>query len=112
MRNQPELVNTPAQGTLLRPSVVEITLRIGIVYSSEHCQAELEVRSATDDVLLELMSWPHFPLDRVDAKWRAIGRTLTEVIRDHTGPFSGPFSSFPVRSGNGNNQSTGHTQDG
>lgn len=76
------------QPALFRPPVLTLTLTVGIVHESEHAQAQIEVRSATDHVLLELVSWPHMPLSELEERFREIGRVWTAVLREHSGPFS------------------------
>lgn len=76
------------QPALFPPPVVEISLRIGIVSDVEHVQAQIEVRSGTDGQLLAMQAWPHFEMSATEDRMREIGRSLTAIVREHTGPFT------------------------
>jgi len=69
------------------PPVLHVTLQVGIMSAEDHVQAQIEVRDATSNVLLALCSWPHFGLADTEERMREVGRELTRVIRDATGPF-------------------------
>lgn len=63
---------------LIPPDVLEIHLRLGVVPASQHLQWLLEVQSATDGVLLGLVSTPHVDLGH----WqRELVQVFAEVTR-------------------------------
>lgn len=76
-----------AQGTLLPPAVVEVTLKVGIIYASDHVQMELEVRSPTDGTLLGLQSVPHRALSSWEPELKRLMRDLLEEVTARTAPF-------------------------
>lgn len=77
----------PVQGTLLPPEVVQLTVHVGLVGSTGHCQWQVEARSATDGELLSLVSRPHFTIDQLDNQMAAITEELREAIRRFVVPF-------------------------
>lgn len=76
-----------AQLSMLPPPVVEITLKVGVIRTEDHVQAQIEVIDATTGGLIGLVSWPHFSLPDFEERMREIGQSLTETLREHTGPF-------------------------
>ena len=76
------------QLTLLSPEVLELTLKVGLVLSTEHAQFELEIRDPSSDSLVGLVSRPHVNFDGVDTALLAIFGELEEFVRTWTGPFS------------------------
>lgn len=77
------------QLSLEPPPVLRVTLDVGIIHAADHVQVQIEVRDETSNELISLVSWPHFALSDFDHRFRDIGRKLTEVLREHTGPFAG-----------------------
>ncbi len=76
------------QPQLVPDDVLEITLKIGFVHSAEHGQALIEVRGQPSGDLLEMFSMHHFPLSETEARIREVGRELTRIVRERSGPFS------------------------
>lgn len=72
---------------LIPPDVLELTLRLGVVPASHHLQWQLEVRSATDGVLLGLVSTPHAELDRWPAELQQVGEELHRALAAVVEPF-------------------------
>jgi hypothetical protein len=74
--------------SLLRPEVLEITLRIGLVFSTEHAQLEYEIRDAESQELFALDAVPHIAFHGMDDCLHAYVARLTENVRDWAGPFT------------------------
>lgn len=87
MNNPPSEVKYWEQLGMFHPDVVEVTLKIGFVYESQHCQVEIEVVDPESPTLMELASWPHFHIADTEEKMREIGSYLTVMLRKYSGPF-------------------------
>lgn len=81
-------VKHPAQLPMFQPDVIEVTMRVGVVHSAGHMQAQIEVRDPISGELLGMESWPHFELSSVDVMIIEVFRELAQVITHHCGPFS------------------------
>ena len=90
MRRKIESSQAWEQQMLLVPEVLQLTLRIGLVVSTEHAQLELEITDPSSQTLIGLVSRPHVRFDGVDAALLAIFGELEEFVRAHTGPFTHP----------------------
>lgn len=75
------------QPALVPPEVLEVTLRIGVVGSTDHAQVLVEVRNATDGQLLELESTPHVALDQLDTVVDMYAQQLMARVRRNACPF-------------------------
>jgi hypothetical protein len=75
------------QTTMLPPEAVEFIIRIGVVGASSHAQWQLEVRNATDETLLELVSRPHFDVGILDLEIAAIWLRLATFWAMYVVPF-------------------------
>jgi len=71
------------QQTLLPPDVVELTLRVALVNSSDHVQWQLEARCPTDDTLIAMESSPHAPLGALDTTLTEACRRFVRLVREH-----------------------------
>jgi len=76
------------QLSILSPEVLELTLKVGLVISTEHAQLELEIRDPSSDTLVGLVSRPHVRFDGIDAALLVIFGELEEFVRTWTGPFA------------------------
>lgn len=88
MKNPHPIVNDFEQLALTPPPVLRLSLHIGIMRDADHVQAQLELWDESGSELLAMESWPHFDLASTDERMRIVGRRLTEMIRQHTGPFA------------------------
>ena len=79
------------QQQLLVPEVLELTLRVGLVVSTEHAQLQLEITDPSSETLLGLVSRPHVHFAELDTALLAICRELTEFVSKHSGPFPEQF---------------------
>lgn len=75
------------QPSLLPPAVVEVTLKVGIVYSADLVMMQLEERSVTDGVLLAMHSVPARRLSNWEPDLNRLYRDLVHTVTAHTGPF-------------------------
>lgn len=69
------------------PDVVEITLRVGVVADSDHCQIQLEWSNPTTGDLLGVEARHHVSLAGSDDALAWYVKRMTEVCREYTGPF-------------------------
>lgn len=89
---QPELPGMPG------PDVVEITLRVGFVTSSQHGQWQLEVRNPVSGELLAMFSRPHFDMSNLGPEAARMVLRVSEAMRAAVGADgSGATDSRPVR---------------
>lgn len=63
------------------PDVIEITLRIGFVTSSQHGQWQAEVRNPVTGELLDMYSRPHFDLANLGAESARMVLRISEAMR-------------------------------
>lgn len=75
------------QGTLIPARAYEITLKVGIMPDDDHCQLQIEVRNATDGVLLMMESVPHVTTEHLIRSYRILEQKLDELVWNLTGPF-------------------------
>lgn len=75
------------QETLLPPEVVQVTVRIGFVGASGHCQWLCEARNATDGELLAMVGRPHFDIAQLDNQIDAIREEILTAVRSFVVPF-------------------------
>jgi len=87
MRTTPEQSQLWTQPSLFPHEAVEIVLRVGLVISTEHAQIQLEIRDAESEELIALVSRPHVGFDGVDDCLHTYVTTLTEAVREWSGPF-------------------------
>jgi len=72
---------------LFGPDVVQLTLRVGIVPSSDHCQFQVEAATAGGRDLIAMVSMPHRSLaDAADGLSEAVAE-LAQLVHEYTGPF-------------------------
>lgn len=90
MRTLPDDSQPWTQMSLLRPDVLEITLRVGLVFSTEHAQIEYEVRDAESNELLALDAVPHVGFDGVDDRLHAYLARVANIVHLWTAPFPHP----------------------
>lgn len=83
----PHIEHVHGEPPLFPPDVVEITMSIGIIASQDHLQWQVEVRNATDGVLIELRSCPHVALSRGDLSIEGAIHLLEDIITEYAGPF-------------------------
>lgn len=86
----PHPARNNAQTTIGTPEVVEITIKVGVVQSSNHGQWQYEAHDASGRVLLEMGSKHHFHLGDHDEEATTIG----ELVKDLLYSYCGPFGSF------------------
>jgi hypothetical protein len=77
------------------PDVIEVTLRIGIVLSTEHGQLELEVRNAETQELYSLESVPHSAFSDMGGHLRNYQDAVTDMVWRWTGPFADRSTVIP-----------------
>lgn len=75
------------QLSLTGDEVYEITARIGIVRDAAHVQYQLELRNPVTDELIELWSLPARHPETLDKDCAALGRELSRIMWERTGPF-------------------------
>lgn len=86
MSGTPQPSEAP-QATLIPPEAVEITLRVGLVGSDDHGQWQLEVRNATDGVLLSMIANPHFNTQLGDREFTKVATKLIAACNEYLLPF-------------------------
>ena len=87
MRRKIESSQDWEQTMLLVPEVLELTLRVGLVVSTEHAQFQLEVMDPSTQELVALVARPHVKFGDVDGVLRVLLGELTEFVEKWTGPF-------------------------
>ena len=63
------------------PTVLEITLKMGVIVSEDHGQWQVEVRDALTGTLLALHSKPHFDLSMLSPETARAMLQLRDMIR-------------------------------
>lgn len=87
MNNASPSVNAWEQMQLVEPVATELTLRIGLVPSSGHMQAQIEIHEATSQKLLAMQSWPHSAFEDADALLKHVQEVFRQAVERRTGPF-------------------------
>jgi hypothetical protein len=64
-----------------------VTLRVGIVASSEHAQIQIEARDVTRGDLIAMTAWPHVDLWALDTRLPDALAELLELVAGFSGPF-------------------------
>lgn len=87
----PGQVNRPSvswvQLSIEPPPVIEISLKVGLVPSSEHAQIQLEARDATRGELIAMTSWPHVDMWTLEARLKDALVELEVLVAGYAGPF-------------------------
>lgn len=87
MSTHPPVVNAWEQLSLIPGEVYEITLRVGIVVSEEHCQLQMDWVDPSSGDLIGMLSHPHIPFHRVADSLDLYVERLRRLVHDLTGPF-------------------------
>jgi hypothetical protein len=85
-----------SQQHLFSPTVVEATLRIGVITSEGHGQVQLELHDPISKVLFGLVSWPHCDVkDVARVATAALEQLLHRLEQDGTLPIPFPDGGAP-----------------
>lgn len=68
------------QGVLVRPPVLEVRLRVGLIPQDDHVRLQLEVLNPSTSELLAMHSIPHRPLSELDDEMARMGVRLRDVF--------------------------------
>lgn len=88
MKNEVPSVNSWEQLMLVPPTVLDLTLRVGLILDSDYAQISIQMRESTTGRLLAMQSWPGLNLHDVDDRMRDAGREFTRLLLDATSPFT------------------------
>ncbi len=83
MSTRPEWTQT----TLIPPSAVEATIRLGVVGSADHAQMQYEIVNATDGTLLAMGSVPHLRIEHVPAQLPQMVLAVLDELAAFVVPF-------------------------
>lgn len=75
------------QQSLTPPEVVEVRARIGIIPSTDHVQAMVEVVDPMSGVLIGQWSHPHAPLRQMGAVVEWVAAKMRDAAHDSVDPF-------------------------
>jgi len=84
----PQSVESWEQLSLVPPSVLELSIRVGLAMDTDHAQIQLEVRNPSTGQLHAMQSWPALSLHDLDDRMRDAGREFTRLLLDATSPFT------------------------
>lgn len=70
------------------PPALRLLLEVLLDPQEETAVISIEVRTFPTRELIALHSGGPIPFANIDSRIRDIGKTFTELLRDHTGPFA------------------------
>jgi hypothetical protein len=89
MKIPADKVNQWEQLSLLGGGPIEVILRVGIFPEADHCQFQVEARTAGNRELIALQSRPHADWSELDAELIVWQAKLAELVSRLGDPFPG-----------------------
>jgi hypothetical protein len=80
-------VNTWHQLSMSAEEIIEITLKIGLMPLSDHCQFEVSAENPVTHDLLMLESRPHVKFEQLEAELARVFARAAEVVAYYSDPF-------------------------
>ena len=75
------------QQSLTPPEVIELTLKVGVIPSTDHGQWWIEAKDPVTQILIAQASCPHFPLREAHAQIETSVKRLVALYNEMVEPF-------------------------